>query len=311
MNLTGPSPAPSSTPTDASGNYTLSGLAAGLTYTVTPTKAARIPGTGNINTVDVISVQKEFTSGGTFLPPGCRKQAADCAGPAGVNTIDVIAVQKFFLGSTTSGIGNVGKYKFTPASTTYTAISSNQVAQNYSAIVFGDVSSPFVALTRPGGPGPDAADESSVSTVATVALPKVAAGQGDFAAAVRTSSIDANNKLVGFQGDFTFDERVVTFESEPVQKAELTGGNWNVSGNVLSGKGPIRTLRISAYSNDFTPLSGEGTLFELRMNTVSKSAQSTQLNWAEPPNNFIFIDADLNTQKPGNAGPGNVKSLNR
>jgi hypothetical protein len=46
---------------------------------------------------------------------------------------------------------------------------------------------------------------------------------------VTTTAIDAKNKLVGFQGDFTFNERVVTFQSEPVQNAGLTGGNWNVS----------------------------------------------------------------------------------
>ena len=77
-------------------------------------------------------------------------------------------------------------------------------------------------------------------------------------------------------------------------------------GNVLPGKGPIRTLRISAYSNDFTPLSGSGTLFELRMSRVSQAAQGTQLIWAAAPNYFIFIDADLKTQKPGNAAPGSV-----
>ena len=74
--------------------------------------------------------------------------------------------------------------------------------------------------------------------------------ESNFIAAVRTTAIDAKNNLVGFQGDFTFDERVVTFQSEPVQKAGITGGNWNVSGNILAGPGPIRTLRVSAYSND-------------------------------------------------------------
>ena len=76
------------------------------------------------------------------------------------------------------------------------------------------------------------------ATVAAVALPEVAVDQSksNFIAAVRTTAIDAKNKLVGFQGDFTFDERVVTFQSEPVQKAGITGGNWNVSGNVLPGR---------------------------------------------------------------------------
>jgi hypothetical protein len=91
-----------------------------------------------------------------------------------------------------------------------------------------------------------------------------------------------------------------------VQAAGLTGGNWNVSGNVLPGAGPIRTLRISAYSNDFTPLSGSGTLFELRMSRVRPAAQGTPLIWASPPNQFIFIDADLKTQTAGNAAPGSV-----
>ena len=131
----------------------------------------------------------------------------------------------------------------------------------------------------------------------------------DFIVQVTTTTIDAGDRLVGFQGDFTFDERVATFQSEPVRKAGITGGNWNVSGNVLPGTGPIRTLRISAYSNDFTALSGSGTLFELRMTRVSKAALSTQLIWAAPPDQFIFIDADLKTQKPGYAASGSVSSL--
>src|SRR5207244_6942299 len=128
------------------------------------------------------------------------------------------------------------------------------------------------------------------ATVAAVALPEVAvdASVTNFIVEVTTTAIDAKNKLVGFQGDFTFDERVVTFQSEPVQKAGLTGGNWNVSGNVLSGTGPIRTLRVSAYSTDFTPLNGSGTLFALRLTRGSDAARGTQLIWAAPPDDFIF-----------------------
>jgi hypothetical protein len=139
-------------------------------------------------------------------------------------------------------------------------------------------------------------------------LPNVAVDTfaSNFIAEVATSTIDAKDNLVGFQGDFTFDSTVITFESEPVEKAGLTEGNWNVTGNILSGPGPIKTLRISAFSNDFEPLSGSGTLFELRMTRVSKAGQITQLLWALPPDHFIFIDGDLNTQKPGYTAPGSV-----
>jgi len=97
--------------------------------------------------------------------------------------------------------------------------------------------------------------------------------------------------LVGFQGDLTFDEREISFEEAPVEKAGLTSRNWNVSGNVLPGAGPIRILRISAYSTDFVPLSGEGTLFRLKMNRMPTATGSTELTWAAAPNNFYFIDA--------------------
>jgi hypothetical protein len=100
---------------------------------------------------------------------------------------------------------------------------------------------------------------------------------------------------------------VVTFQSEPVQKAGLTAGNWNVSGHVLDGPGPIRTLRVSAFSSDtITPLSGSGTLFELKMIRVGKAVQATPLLWAAAPHDFVFIDADINMRKPGSAVSGHV-----
>jgi hypothetical protein len=116
---------------------------------------------------------------------------------------------------------------------------------------------------------------------------------------VFTSNIDSSLNYIAFQGDFTFDETVVSFSHPPVQGADLTGDNWNVSGNVLPGPGPMRTLRISAISNGFIPLSGSGKLFELRMLRVSNTPGVTSpLNWIPDPNNFVYIDVDLNSFAP-------------
>ena len=310
---------------DLSGNYTLVSLPSGGNYVATPTKAALVPASAGINTVDVIATQRHFVVLGAPLS-GCRLTAADVNGVGGINTVDVIAIQRFFLGLST-GIANTGQYQFTPVNRTYSGLTSNQTGQNYDTLILGDVAPTFA--DRAGDPSQTAAKDGTSagevsSTVAEVELPEVAGDQvgtpkafasgmlsrvqpvRNFTAAVTTTAIDAQNKLVGFQGDFTFDERVVTFQSEPVQKAGLTGGNWNVSGNVLAGAGPIRTLRISAYSNDFTPLSGSGTLFELRMTKMNQAAQVTPLLWAPPPDQFIFIDADLKTQEPGKAVSGSV-----
>ena len=130
-----------STTTDGFGNYTLSSLTPGGNYVVTPTKAARTPGTPGINTVDVIAVQRHFLS--IALLTGCRLTAADVNASGTVDTVDVIAIQRFFLSSST-GIANVGKYQFIPANRSYPGVVSNQTAQNYDTLVFGDVASHFV-----------------------------------------------------------------------------------------------------------------------------------------------------------------------
>ncbi len=131
-----------STLSDASGNYTFSSLVADGNYSVAPTKATLAPGSAGINTVDVVAIQRHFLVIGTPLS-GCRLTAADVDLNSLVNTVDIVAVQRFFLASQI-GIANTGKYKFTPASRTYSGIVSDQTAQNYDTLVLGDVVSPFV-----------------------------------------------------------------------------------------------------------------------------------------------------------------------
>lgn len=169
------------------------------------------------------------------------------------------------------------------------------------------------ALTSRGEGNDEVVSREVASTVAKVSLPEKSVDKSttNFVVPVTTSAIEAKSNLVGFQGDFTFDERVVTFQNPPVQKAGVTNGNWNISANVLPGEGPIRTLRISAFSNDFAPLNGSGTLFELKMTKVAKATQGTPLTWAAAPNHFYFIDTDLNTQKPVTATGGNITPSNQ
>jgi hypothetical protein len=128
---------------DGVGNYMFSSLASGGTYTVTPSKAARTPGFAGINTLDVIAAQRHFLN--IALLSGCRLMAADVNGDTAVNTLDVIHIQRFFLGQAT-GISNVGKYRFTPVNRIFSGVVSNQISQNYAALVFGDVDAPFVEL---------------------------------------------------------------------------------------------------------------------------------------------------------------------
>jgi hypothetical protein len=139
MSLTGSSTG--SSLTDGSGGYTLTGYSGG-NYTVAPSKATLAPGSAGITTVDVVAIQRHFLGIGVPLS-GCRLTAADVNGVNGVNTVDVIAVQRFFLALST-GLANVGKYQFNPASRAYAPLTSSQTGQNYDALVFGDVASSYV-----------------------------------------------------------------------------------------------------------------------------------------------------------------------
>ena len=109
---------------------------------MTPSKTGLAPGSSNgIDTIDVIATQKHFLNNPP-LPPGCRSLAADVNEDGNVTTIDVIAIQRFFLGLPT-GIANVGRYRFTPASRVYPTLNTNQTEQDYDILIFGDVASPF------------------------------------------------------------------------------------------------------------------------------------------------------------------------
>jgi len=306
LTVTGTSGA--SATTDSSGNYTLS-LTAGGNYTLTPSKARRPLASSGINTIDAVALQRHFLHLGTPLS-GCQLSAADTTGDGLYNTSDVVAIQRFLLGAAT-GTANTGKYVFNPAIRTYSAVVTDQTSQNFDTIVLGDIVAGFVE--RPEGPLQNVMEDETAAieaapAVAKVSLPNVVvdANTTNFAAEVMASSITPQANLIGFQADISFDSTAINFETEPIQQAGLTNGNWNVTGRVLDGTGPIRTLRVSAFSNDFTPLSGGGTLFELLIVRTGKADQITQLFWAQPPDHLIFIDADLKTHKPGYTAAGSI-----
>ena len=114
------------------------------------------------------------------------------------------------------------------------------------------------------------------------------------------------NNYVGFQGDLVFDETIATFGTTGpgtgafVVSGGITASNWNVSANILVGTGPNgRILRVSAFSLDFTPMSGSGLMFNLKMFRVSSNpGDFTTLVWKPTPDNFVFIDDNLNTYTP-------------
>jgi hypothetical protein len=154
-------------------------------------------------------------------------------------------------------------------------------------------------------------DFTIYQTVAEVSLPiaTVNLATTNFTVPVATSTINLEDNLIGFQGDFTFDSNVITFQNPAVSKAGLTGGsgNWTVTGSILPGTGPLRTLRVTGSSGDSIPLLGAGTLFNLNMTRVGpRVGQSTALTWDPSLHRFLFIDTNLAAHAPQSAPPGSI-----
>jgi hypothetical protein len=295
VTLTVTGSASGSTLSDGSGSYALPGLPSGGSYIVTPNASPMTPGASGalINTLDALAVDFHYINVAP-LPPGCQKEAAEVNGNGIIDTLDVVAIQRFFIGRT-FGIGNAGKFVFHPANRSYSGIVTDQTGQDYDSVLIGDV-----VTTPPGAAQRRVGDEllEQIPMAVEVALPRIGLrSRSNGIAGVSVSAIDSRERLVGFQGDFTFDERAVTFEAEPVRSADLTNG-WSVVGNVLDGPGPIRTLRVSGLSTDLTPLSGSGTLFELLVKRVNNASRRAELTPSNGVDRLTFFDRELKAHSP-------------
>ena len=117
---------------DGSGNYFLSNLLGG-NYTVTPTKTGEVRG---INSLDATRIQQHLV-GITTLTAN-QLIAADTDGNGVVNSLDATRIQQSLIGMQTPNI--IGQWKFAPASRQYNALGGNATAQDYQAMLVGEVS---------------------------------------------------------------------------------------------------------------------------------------------------------------------------
>jgi len=107
--------ATTTTRTDASGNYTFSGLTAGQTYTVTPERD-----TNDVNGVTTfdLSIVNKHVLGLEPLDSPWKIVASDANGSNGVSTIDIVEGRKVVLGLNPA-FPSVASWRFFPASTTF------------------------------------------------------------------------------------------------------------------------------------------------------------------------------------------------
>lgn len=121
----------------AGGSYTLNNLFTSADYTVTPSKTGDASG---ITSFDATLILRCVAAGTSCTLSADQKTAGDANSSGGLSSFDATLILRYVAaGGGGSATGDVGKWKFTPASRNYTGLSGNATGENYGAILVGEV----------------------------------------------------------------------------------------------------------------------------------------------------------------------------
>ena len=254
-----------STVTDASGAYLLEGFGNG-NYTVTPSKTGD---TGDaISSLDAsliarYAVQLETLNANQLI-------AADVSGNSGINSFDAALVAQYLVNI--ANPGNAGTWKFAPVSRSYTDLISNQIGENYDAILMGDVTGNWTA------PNPFAGyvnNENQIKQNAvTVNLPNGYAPQGQIITVPVTVGDTSSQGILAYDFALQFNSSVLRLDSiEPVNKTGTVSSQFTVTAN------PDVSSRLLVSAFGVQPLAGTGTLLNLRFRVIGQAGDVSPLTW--------------------------------
>ncbi len=251
------------TTTDASGNYSLTGLGGGA-YTVTPSKTG---GANGIASYDAALIAQNVVNLITFTE--CQRLAGDSSGDGSLSSYDSALIAQYVVGIDNPA-SKVGTWKFTPANRTYTSVSGQQTGQNFSAILIGDVSgnwSPAAAMMSGAGINLVRQDQA-----VAVALPVTGGVTGATVTLPITVGDLTGRGVIAWDLDLVFDPMVLTPADPPVDATGTLSSSMTITPNATAGR-----LRISAFGTE--SLTGSGTLLRLRFNVNGSSGNGSDLTW--------------------------------
>jgi len=250
------------TTTDASGNYSLTGLGGGA-YTVTPSKTG---GANGIASYDAALIAQNVVNLITFTD--CQRLAGDSSGDGSLSSYDSALIAQHVVGIDNPA-SKVGTWKFTPANRTYTSVSGQQTGQNFSAILIGDVSGNWSTAAMMSGAGINLVRQDQA---VSVALPVTGGVTGATVTLPITVGDLTGRGVIAWDLDLIFDPAVLTPADPPVDAAGTLSSSMTITPNATAGR-----LRISAFGTE--ALTGSGTLLRLRFNVNGSTGNGSDLTW--------------------------------
>ncbi|MBI1761409.1 MAG: hypothetical protein HYR56_08240 [Acidobacteria bacterium] len=260
VNVTGS--ATTSATTNTSGSYTLPNLNSG-NYTLTPAKSGDVNGLASF---DAALVAQHVVGINTLNT--CQQLAGDTSNNGELSSFDAALIAQYVVGINNAA-SIAGTWKFVPPTRGYTNLSSNQTNQNFDAVLVGDVSGNWAA-------GATAFDElartSSPAQQVSIALPNLNATTGTSVTIPITVGDLSGKGVIAYDFDLVFDQNVLQAQSTPYDAANTLSSTLTITANPQPGR-----LRVSAFGTQ--PLTGAGTLLNLKFNVTGAGGTSTALTW--------------------------------
>lgn len=250
-----------STNSDFSGSYSFNGFGAGP-YTVTPAKTGDVNG---ITGFDSALIAQHIVLLIVLTPT--QLLAADVSQNGVVTSFDAALIAQYVV--LIPNPGNTGTWIFDPLNRGYSDVENNYVAQDYGAILMGEVSGNWVAPTMLANPSRPGIAELSVTAPNLVAVPHqivtIPIKCGD------TTGLN----ILAYQFDLVYDPSVVVPRPVPISTAGT------ISEGMLATFNPVSPGQLKVVLFGSAPRIGAGTLVKLNFEAVGQAGSTSSLVWED------------------------------
>lgn len=269
------------------GAYNFGGFGPG-SYVVTPTKSTDVYA---ITGFDSALIAQHVVS--LITLNSIQLQAADVSGNNIVTGFDAALIAQWVV--LIPNIGSTGTWKFIPPNRNYVEMAPDQTAEDYAAILMGEVSGNWIPPTSFSPLAPSEFKNEAPNVTINVTAPAVNKMVGSSFAVPVTVSDATGAGIISWQFDLLYNPAIITPQVSPIDTAGTLGSGFAVTVNALTPG----LLKVVLFGS--TPISGSGTLFNFKFTAVGSNGQTSPLTWQ----NFMF-----NEGNPSNvAANGSVRLI--